>query len=178
MRVRAYLSCVFLPTPVCLCVPPPCVPLVVSLFSLPLVPLVFFVTMDSTSVKFFPFLSWNARGLGDGDKCGVVKNAILATNPVVACLQEMKLDSLDKPKIRSFLPPVLSEFTTLDAVGTRGGLVTAWDPRRLSLVSTSSSTYSLTTCLASTSSDLPFVVTNINAPSDHSLIDAFVEDVL
>jgi hypothetical protein len=87
--------------PLCLFTVPPCV-------------------MDSVSVKNFVFAFWNVRGLGDDDKCVSVRNTLVSVNPVLACLQETKLSSLDMFKTHSFLPASLTAFTAVDADGSRG----------------------------------------------------------
>jgi hypothetical protein len=78
--------------------------------------------MVSVSLKTLMFAFWNARGLGDDSKCEVVRDNLLAAKRTVVCLQETKLASLDRAKSRSFLPPHLTDFRAVDAVGTRGGL--------------------------------------------------------
>ncbi|KAK1685445.1 hypothetical protein QYE76_046293 [Lolium multiflorum] len=134
--------------------------------------------MDSLSVKNLRLESWNVQGLGDPDKCAVVKNAATAAAPSVLCLQETKLSSLNTAKARTFLPPFLSENATRDADGSRGGILTAWDTKLLTLSSSIQRRFSLTTTFASTTTDLSFTVTNVYAPSDHSLTDDFVSDMV
>jgi exonuclease III len=133
--------------------------------------------MDSVSVKNLCFLFWNVQGLGDPDKCAVVKNAILVASPSIVCLQESKLAALEPQKHRSFLPPSLASVASKGADGSRGGLVTAWDTNSLSLTSSHSTRFSLTTVLASTTTLVSFMVTNMYAPADHSLTDDFVSDM-
>ena len=69
--------------------------------------------------------SWNTHGLGDELKCPVIRNNLSTVLPTVVCIQESKLLALDALKARSFLPSNLSDFTQVDANGSRGGLVTA-----------------------------------------------------
>ena len=61
-------------------------------------------------------LSWNVRGLGETDKCDLVRNAICAAHPHIACLQESKLTHLDANKAKSFLRPNLSDNAMLVCV--------------------------------------------------------------
>jgi exonuclease III len=65
-------------------------------------------------------LSWNVRGLGDPDKCTIVRDVISLASPSVACLQESKLCDLSCLKARSFLPKNLASFLCLNADGSRG----------------------------------------------------------
>ena len=131
----------------------------------------------ASRVQTMSFLFWNVQGLGDTDKCGLVRDSISAAAPAVACLQESKLATLDGHKARSFLPVALSEFLSKDADGTRGGVITAWDPRLLTLVDSTRSRFSLTTSFVSAVLDIAFSITNVYAPADHSLTGGFVADM-
>ena len=71
-------------------------------------------------------MSWNIRGLGDSEKCDVVRDAIASAAPSVCCLQETKLHDITTKKARTFLPPALAaSHHFLGASGTRGGILTA-----------------------------------------------------
>lgn len=81
----------------------------------------------------YSLFNWNVRGLGDNDKCAKVRDTLMSARPHIACLQERKLANITTAKARAFLPSNLSNFHYVEASGTRGGLVTAWDDRSLSL---------------------------------------------
>ncbi|XP_071677171.1 uncharacterized protein [Lolium perenne] len=134
--------------------------------------------MDSLHHRKLLFSSWNVRGLGDEDKCHLVRDSVASALPSVMCFQESKLSHLDAAKARSFLPATLADFAVVDANGSRGGLVTAWDGRMLSLSNTIARVFSLTTTLSSTTTDLSLTVTNVYAPADHSLTSQFVDEML
>jgi exonuclease III len=51
--------------------------------------------------KFFLLLSWNVRGLGDLDKCNIVRDALKQATPSIICLQETKLCECSRFKIQS-----------------------------------------------------------------------------
>ncbi len=76
----------------------------------------------------FRFISWNVRGLNDPGKCSSVFTLIRNARCSVACFQETKLTSISGSKLRSFCGFALTDFRSLDASGTRGGLLTAWNP--------------------------------------------------
>ena len=84
--------------------------------------------MASNSVNF-TIVSWNVRGLGDADKCKLVRDSLLTARVDIACLQESKLRTITSSKSRSFLPPHLTDFHCAEAVGSRGGIITAWNAR-------------------------------------------------
>ncbi|CAN6233698.1 unnamed protein product [Urochloa humidicola] len=122
-------------------------------------------------------LSWNVRGLGDLDKCKVVRDTLASVRLDVACLQESKLRTTDPAKARTFLPPTISEFVCVDASATRGGLVTAWNTRTLQMTSVISRQRTLTTVFMSSVSGTCFTVTNVYAPADHRESAAFLTDL-
>jgi exonuclease III len=59
--------------------------------------------MDSSSFKNLSVLSWNTQGLGQDGKCVLVRDAVVAANPSIACLQETKLKLTDNRNLRSWL---------------------------------------------------------------------------
>jgi hypothetical protein len=120
--------------------------------------------MDSPTSKNLVVLSWNTQGVGDDDKCVIVRDAVTDANPSVACIQESKLAALSLGKLRSFLPSRLSCFSSRDSDGSREGIVTALDPSVFSLVASTPRTFTLTTVLVSTTTDLSITITNVYAP--------------
>lgn len=134
--------------------------------------------MNSASKKFW-LLSWNVRGLGDPDKCTIVRDALRQTTPTIICLQETKLTDCSIFKAATFLPPNMSSsFVLSSASGARGGTLTAWDCNSLSLVTSSvSNNYCLSTTFSSNLSEHSFSVTNIYAPSDHRESAAFLSQL-
>lgn len=124
--------------------------------------------MNSVS-KIFLLLSWNVRGLGDPEKCTVVRDALRQATPSIICLQETKLSDCSCFKAATFLPPnMLSSFVVSSAAGSRGGMLIAWHSNTLSLLtSTVPNNYCLSATFSSNVSEHTFSVTNIYAPSDH-----------
>ena len=68
---------------------------------------------------------WNVRGLGDSNKCTLVKDALLASRSFVVCLQESKLQQMDLRKAATSLPVGLRSFIYMPGNGSSGGLVLA-----------------------------------------------------
>ncbi len=77
--------------------------------------------------RIFRFLSWNVRGLNDKGKCATVRTFVRNCKCGVICFQETKLQSTSVAKVRECCGLLLRDYRTLDAVGTRGGLLTAWN---------------------------------------------------
>lgn len=85
--------------------------------------------MNSAIVELkFPLtiLNWNVRGIGDLDKCAVVKDMVCDVKPDLVCLQETKWNSCTKFRIKQVCPSRFTNFIALDALGTRGGIILAW----------------------------------------------------
>jgi len=59
----------------------------------------------NSNTRQFLVMSWNVRGLGDSDKCNLVRNVLVDAKPSVICIQETKLATLDLFKAKTFLPP-------------------------------------------------------------------------
>lgn len=125
----------------------------------------------------FNLVSRNVRGLGEKNKCTLIKDAIVSCNASVVCLQESKLASTPRLKAVTFLPPRLSDYSCINATGLRGGVITDWDPNSFHLTAHSKHDVFLITVLTSTSSDLSFSVTSVYMPSDHSQTAAFLARV-
>jgi len=79
-----------------------------------------------SNARSISILSWNVCGLGDLDKCTIVRDALHAAAPSVACIQESKLQDISTFKAKTFLPIKLSNsFRYNSASGSRGGIVAA-----------------------------------------------------
>ncbi|CAO2150405.1 unnamed protein product [Urochloa humidicola] len=121
--------------------------------------------------------SWNVRGLGDKDKCNDVKSNLSNRNLDVVCLQETKISSPTMFKMATFLPPGISSFSSLDAAGAFGGVITAWNPRSVSLSHAVPLRFSLT-CFFSTANDAQaLAVTNVYAPCNAAARPAFFDEL-
>ena len=120
---------------------------------------------------------WNVRGLGSSPKCIDIRDAISFSSPHIVCLQETKIRNLPPLRHPPFLPSYLDAHMAIPAVGSRGGLITAWNTNLFKQQSYIARQYSLTISLASTSSELSFSLTNVYAPADHAFTDAFLHEL-
>jgi exonuclease III len=131
------------------------------------------------SNRSLSILSWNVRGLGDPDKCSIVREAISSANPTIMCIQESKLHDVDRFKRKTFLPPQLTEtYIVLPAIRSRGGIITAWNTGFWCITDSDTKTHSLTTSFNSTLSDFTIHITNAYGPSDHRHTNAFLQELL
>jgi hypothetical protein len=74
-------------------------------------------------------LSWNVRGINNPHKRDRVKFWLRQWQCDIVCLQETKLDTLDRRVIRSVWGNPYVDWAVLDAVGTAGGVLLMWDKR-------------------------------------------------
>ncbi len=119
--------------------------------------------------RYFRFLSWNIRGLNDADKCSTVSSFIRNSKCCVVCFQETKLASTSAVKLRSFCGFSLCDFRTLDAIGTRGGLLTAWNPLLFTCLADWCGSFSLNVLLSRKADGSVLLVSNFYGPTSAPL---------
>lgn len=106
----------------------------------------------------------------------LVKDALISSSPTIICLQDSKLCNTARLKAVTFLPPHFTSYHCVDADGSRGGILIAWNPAYFTCESFIEQRHTLTTVL-STLSDLVFTVTNVYAPADHRESLTFLDDL-
>ncbi|KAH0689225.1 hypothetical protein KY289_016583 [Solanum tuberosum] len=74
-------------------------------------------------------VSSNVRGLYDKDKKRIVKNQLLDWKADFVCLQETKLEGDCQDHINQIRGGRWTRFATLEANGTRRGIIMMWDSR-------------------------------------------------
>lgn len=85
------------------------------------------MSMEPNDLKFsFKLLNWNVRGLGDLNKCMVIKNSVLNLNCDLFCFQETKWNEHSIFKVRQVCLAKFKSYITLDAEDSRGGILLAW----------------------------------------------------
>ncbi len=126
--------------------------------------------------RTFRFLSWNVRGLNNSAKCISVRSFIKNSKCCVVCFQETKLSSISSVKLRSFCGFVLCDFRALNAVGSRGGILTAWNPSLFECVGDWCGSYSLHVLLKRHADGRELLISNFYGPTTASpKVDLFRE---
>ena len=109
-------------------------------------------------------LIWNVRGLGDDDKCSLVRDVLTSCRPSIVCLQETKLQVLTQFKLRSFLTANLYNHAASPSDGASGGILVAWDSTVVTSQPVSTHKYHVTVSFSSTTTNVYFVLTSVYAP--------------
>ncbi len=123
--------------------------------------------------RIYKFLSWNVRGLNDLAKCSSVKSFIRNSKSCLVCLQETKLASTSSTKFAAFCGYHLATFRSLDAEGTRGGLLSAWNPALFDCVQDWVGSFSVNFVLRRKVDGLLFTISNIYGPNRATLRPVF-----
>ncbi len=127
--------------------------------------------------RSFRFVTWNVRGLNSRDKCVTVKSFIKGCKCGVVCLQETKLAAISTEKFLSFCGFHIRDFWVLDAVGTKGGIITAWNPALFDCEHSWTGAFSVNTVLKRRIDGSLFTILNIYGPSCASLRGAFFQEL-
>lgn len=129
------------------------------------------------NAKQIIFLSWNVRGLGDLNKCDVVRNVIKNSRCDVCCMQEVKWNNFDLSYISRVLPSFLDKNCAMVfADNTKGGILIAWK-KSFIMVNSWASRHSISVLLVQESTGWEFLVTNVYGPSDDALKLDFIREL-
>ena len=80
--------------------------------------------MNTTSFKR---LVWNVRGLNNQTRRNAIFQMVNVVRPSIVCLQETKMELVTTEVVAHCLGNKLESFYYLLAIGTRGGILLAWD---------------------------------------------------
>lgn len=122
--------------------------------------------MNDQSISFkltLRILNWNVRGLGDGQKCDVIKDIAKDANPDLLAYQETKWCECSIFRMRQVCPSKFKHYATLDADGTKGGILLVWSSR-FTQMDSFALTYSLTVML--TFREINFMCTVVYGPQE------------
>ena len=75
----------------------------------------------------FKTLVWNILGLNSPARRSAIYQVVAAANPSIVCLLETKLEVVMVDLVTHCLGNKFENFFYLPAVGTRGGILLAWD---------------------------------------------------
>jgi len=111
-------------------------------------------------------ISWNVRGLGGFEKRREVCNLVREKKPLILCIQETKLVSIDVQSSRSLWGGVDVEFSFQPSIGASSGLLTLWNSKEVAVWSSWSFEHVLVIIGSFVKMGERFVVFNVYAPCD------------
>ena len=79
-------------------------------------------------------LYWNVRGVNDSKKRNVIRNFIRTQRADLVCLQETKIQGMNKALVHGIGVGRFLDWKALDAEGIAKGILLFWDKRKLSPV--------------------------------------------
>ncbi|XP_073101294.1 uncharacterized protein [Elaeis guineensis] len=109
-------------------------------------------------------LFWNVRRLDRAQKRNIVRNTVKQSKCWIACLQETKLQNVDKKLVTSSCGSSFLEWHCKEAWGSAGGLLTCWDPNQISGVAIHFGEYSITTQFSMQGDYFLWHLTNVYGP--------------
>lgn len=119
-------------------------------------------------------LCWNVRGLNDGAHRELVRQTAASARPSVLCLQETKIGSMSQTIALDTLGQSLSKFVTLDAQGTRGGILLAWDEDLVSVLDVQCKVFMILAVVTMLLSNVTFLLTTCYGPADDRRKEEFL----
>jgi exonuclease III len=124
------------------------------------------------------FISWNVRGLNLRDKRLVVRQTILIEKPDLVCLKETKLSVMNDGLVKEICGPRLSEYRSLNAIGTRGGVLISCRQSRFSFQDQLILHYTLLVKLKDNQTGNIFLITGVYGPSASVDREDFFQEIM
>ena len=122
-------------------------------------------------------LSWNVRRVNDPDKRRVIKS-FLRTNKVdLVCLQETKVQEMNNVMARSLGVGRFLNWRALNAEGSVGGILLLWDKRRISMVDSVASSFSVSCLFRMAEDRFQWVFSRVHGPIEKRLRESFWEEL-
>lgn len=121
-------------------------------------------------------LVWNVRGLNAPARRTIVSQVVAAANPSLVCFQESKLEHVTMELVRHCMGNRFENFFYLTAVGTRGGIILAWDATVVA-VTNHHRTENTITALVKTTGGSQWWITGVYGPQLDVDKIAFMEEL-
>lgn len=123
-------------------------------------------------------LSWNVRGLNDAAHRELVRQITTGARPSIVCLQETKLSSFSRATLVDSLGPGYTGFHVLDATGTRGGILLAWDENSITASDLDCGQFTVSASIKVLQTDAAFKLTTCYGPADDRRKEDFLQEML
>lgn len=120
-------------------------------------------------------ISWNVRRLNDKEKRLAIRQTVLLEKPEVICFQETKIGQMNQNMVQQTCGKRLKDFQCLDAQGTKGGILLAWNPSKFSLIQCDKGEYTISVLLKYKGEEIK--VTSVYGPNSRRLRENFFEEL-
>jgi exonuclease III len=131
--------------------------------------------MDSGELSV---LSWNVRGLNDAAHRELVRETTSYVKPAVVCLQETKISIMTPALVLDTLGQRLASYHTLDAEGTRSGVLLGWDKDVVVVSDLKHRLFTISAIVKVLMSDSSFKITTCYGPADGKRKEEFLLEML
>ena len=111
-------------------------------------------------------LTYNARGLGGGEKKVEVRRLVLEKRLMVLCIQETKLELINDQLVKALWEEGMHNFSYQPFVGASGGMVTVWYTFRVEVWTSSRFNHVLAIKGKVILTGEVFIIFNVYAPCD------------
>jgi exonuclease III len=108
------------------------------------------------------------------NKCDDVLTEVHNIKPSVLLLQETKLPQISTQKARSFHPAHLNNFAFKPSTGAAGGILNAVSQHHFTINYSLQHNFALSTLITSNTNNQTLLITNVYAPTEHSLKHDFL----
>ena len=96
------------------------------------------------AIQPLKLLVWNVQGLNSPARRHSIYQVVISASPSIICFQETKMENINVELVRQCLGNKFESFYYLPAVGTRGGILLAWDATVVQLSNPDTTTNTLT----------------------------------
>lgn len=107
----------------------------------------------------------------------LLSETLFVSKCCVVCLQETKLAFTSTTKFRTICGFYLQNFRSLDAIGTKGGVLTAWNPSLFDCIEDRAGIFSLSVVLRRKCDGRKFTISNIYGPTCACLRANFFQEL-
>lgn len=121
---------------------------------------------------------WNVRGLNAPARRNAIFQVVNSASPAIVCLQETKLHDVPVTVVRQCLGAKYENFFYLPAMGTRGGILVAWDATITQLSSPHYTNHTLTALVMCPEDERPWWLTCVYGPQDEADKVEFFQDLV
>lgn len=120
---------------------------------------------------------WNVRGLNSPARHSAIYQVIAAAGPSLVCLQETKMEDVTADVVRQCLGNNFENYYFLPAIGTRGGILLAWDDTMVKVINPHRTENTLT-ALVKPNEGVQWWITGVYGPQSDAEKVEFLQEIV